>query len=108
MIRRGIHNKCYTTPCTEGPVRNLCLSVTQPFFMEGKRVELELEEAMRDSCKDPVTRKKGTSVICCPKNSLGALLISLSSAEEDEFPHMARSEGCGGTVYNKDYIISAA
>lgn len=67
---------------------------------------------MRDKCQDEKTGQWGVAAVCCPPKSVANLLISLYGAELNEFPHQARvqsgSELCGGTVYNKDFVITAA
>lgn len=57
------------------------------------------------------TMDYGYTSLCCPKNSKEGKLTAILSAEHNEFPHMAKlrlPEECGGTIYNKRFIITAA
>lgn len=49
--------------------------------------------------------------MCCEANSSNVLLHSTYGAEPNEFPFMAKlllPQNCGGTIYNKRFIITAA
>lgn len=66
------------------------------------------EAVVSDDCTNAETNKTGTTSICCLKNSVSALHVSFTAAEKGEFPHHAKVNGCGGTIYNKDWVITAA
>lgn len=104
--------QCETTECLVGNAKtDPCSTLPQYITADGKRLKYEV--ALKDGCKEGGGRRgrNGTAAVCCPKDSLAGLLVSTSAAENDEFPHMASTTGstkCGGTVYNKDYVITAA
>lgn len=71
---------------------------------------IEYENLMEDKCTLG-GYNDGVVALCCPKNSKDSYLVTTFGSEPNEFPHMAqvRTPGfCGGTVYNKRYIITAA
>lgn len=105
---------CKTTRCVlpSEPLNaysNPCSTLAN-FIVDGQYIISK--ENLRDNCVQETSGHKGIAAVCCPPNSMANVLVSTYGAERNEFPHQARlqseDELCGGTVYNKDYIITAA
>lgn len=104
---------CQTTGCIIESNYNYdypCSTFKGKFIVDGEYTLYE--ESLRDNCIEPETLLPGVAAVCCPPNSKASLLLSVYGAEPNEFPHQARlqsgNEVCGGTVYNQDYVITAA
>lgn len=68
-------------------------------------------QAYEESIREPCTTKtlgSGNVALCCLPSSKSQTLIAIMGAEKNEFPHQAQIAGCGGTIYNKRFIITAA
>jgi len=93
------------SPCSQTPAKVHCPTRT----IRTKGVH-PFDEILREKCttKDG---KAGYTSLCCPEESLEGKLASVFGAEPNEFPHMAKlylPGHCGGTIYNKRFIITAA
>lgn len=98
---------CRMTDCVSSTSSDIC-TVMAERYIQG--IKLEYEEILRDNClqKDGEHALTG---LCCQVNSTEGLLATTLGAEPHEFPHQAKLKlpgHCGGTVYNKNFIITAA
>lgn len=95
---------CFNNGCHSPSLDNYCPETRQ---LNGK--VSTFDEVVRNPCTKP-KGEKGHQSICCPKGSLQSQLAAVYGAEPHEFPFMARylPANCGGTIYNKRFVISAA
>ncbi|CAL8126218.1 unnamed protein product [Orchesella dallaii] len=110
--------KLYTTECKstgclagvgqdENDGTKPCESLKTRRYVNGK--ELEFEETIRDEgCEQ--NGMKGSIALCCVKDSLDTLQATLYGVEHKEFPHFAKigKAGCGATIYNERYVLTAS
>ncbi|CAL8136227.1 unnamed protein product [Orchesella dallaii] len=84
----------------------------QVYWRKYKGERISYEEISRDTCTNPDDGEQGITGYCCRKNSTQGLLATTYGAEFNEFPFMAcvsnENGCCGGTIYNKRYVITAA
>ncbi len=94
---------CGMSPCSTTPAKVHCPSRT----IIGKGAN-QFDEILREKCT--TNKMDGYTSLCCPKGSMEGQLASVSGAEPYEFPHIAKLKpmDCGGTIYNKRVIITAA
>lgn len=106
---------CLYTSCiskeTASQGGDLCGSyLPQKVFINDN--EVSFVETVQDQCKgvDGKNDEIGMEVLCCPANSMDLLLTTLYAAENKEFPHFIRlgEGGCGASVYNKRWVITAS
>ncbi|CAL8146229.1 unnamed protein product [Orchesella dallaii] len=100
---------CETTWCSPLHVPDPCNYIVGDFIVNGTR--LVYEEVHRETCSSS-QYPTGNRAYCCRPNSLEGALASTYGAEPNEFPHQVgvsvQGHVCGGTIYNKRYIITAA
>ncbi|CAL8146232.1 unnamed protein product [Orchesella dallaii] len=99
---------CQTAPCAPHQDQTTC-EYLDDFVVNGTL--LVYEETKRETCSNQMYHS-GYRAYCCRPDSLEEALVSTYGAEPNEFPHMVgvsiRGHVCGGTIYNKRYIITAA
>ncbi|CAL8146217.1 unnamed protein product [Orchesella dallaii] len=99
---------CQTAACAPHHVPNSC-DYIEDYVVNGTK--LLFEEAYRETCSNEVY-PSGFRAYCCRPNSLEQALVSTYGTEPNEFPHQAGVSVlggvCGGTIYNKRYVVTAA
>lgn len=106
---------CQETACAPKEAlgqMDLCsVGLRYRLLIDGKEIKF-VDSGVSDECMGPngEAGKVGVQVLCCPQNSTDILLTTLYGTEKSEFPHFVRmgEGGCGGTVYNKRYVITAS
>ncbi|CAL8146223.1 unnamed protein product [Orchesella dallaii] len=107
MPMAGVAEGCDTTSCAPPWIAEPC-KYAGDFVVNG--THLVYEEAHKETCT--TQRNQGTRAYCCRPDSLEGALVSTYGAEPNEFVHQVmvgvNGDVCGGTIYNKRYVITAA
>ncbi|ODM88871.1 Trypsin epsilon [Orchesella cincta] len=112
MEIKAVAEGCSTSTCIPKYMKNAC--ATLPNYTVNN-TQLTWEQVYEEDCAvyDPDGQPfEGHLGYCCHPDSLEGALVSTFGAEVNEFPHQAAVsvDGgvCGGTIYNKRYVITAA
>ncbi|CAL8140149.1 unnamed protein product [Orchesella dallaii] len=101
---------CRVSKCVPRTHADPC-STSQVFETIFKGKKIIYEEVNRESCTTGLG-SHGLAAYCCRKGSVESALTSRLGAEPHEFPYMALltvgGQQCGGTIYNKRWIMTAA
>ncbi|CAL8097801.1 unnamed protein product [Orchesella dallaii] len=104
--------RCRTTTCESGLLVNLdlCSNPETLSWRQYNGTRFVYEEISRDVCTTN-DDEMGVTALCCRENSSEGIHTTAYGAEYSEFPFMALLNvggQCGGVVYNKRYILTAA
>lgn len=103
---------CRTTDCVPKYYTSDLCTTLGPMYVYGLQEPLQSDQLlMRESCLAIGNKAPGEVGMCCVKNSKEGQLLTTMGAEASEFPHQAKlrlPENCGGTIYNDEYVITAA
>jgi secreted trypsin-like serine protease len=97
---------CSASPCVS-KMTNYCSTLS---YRDGKNkiIGSTVESVYKEECKLE-NGQNGFIHLCCQRGHVEQFLSIGYAAEKDEFPYFVRTaSGCGATIYNEKYIITAA